>query len=100
MGGSGIAPSDSSSRSNGSAKSNLVQMAKGNSSSKSINSITLPRPEDLKPTSNKEAEEMMRIGRNLVEMALRSDHAHISFEEKEILLSSLNSVLGKANINI
>jgi len=102
MGGSGIAPSESSSRSNGNAKSksNLLHKAKGNSSSKSINSITLPRPEDLKPTSNKEAEEMMRIGRNLVEMALRSDHAHISFEEKEILLSSLNSVLGKANINI
>merc|ERR1719348_1071495 len=100
MGGSGIAPSESSSRSNGNAKSksNLLHKAKG--SSKSINSITLPRPEDLKPTSNKEAEEMMRIGRNLVEMALRSDHAHISFEEKEILLSSLNSVLQRANINV
>jgi len=98
MGGSGIAPAESSSRSNGSA--NLLHMAKGNSSSMSINSITLPRPEDLKPTTYKEAEEMMRIGRNLVEMALRSDHAHVSYEEKELLLSSLNSVLGRANINI
>lgn len=42
-----------------------------NNSKKSINDIKLPRPEDLKPVNNEEAEEMMRVGRQLVEMALR-----------------------------
>jgi len=103
MGGSGIAPPEQEaiSRSNGNAKSNLLNMTNGNNNSKkSINDIKLPRPEDLKPVNNEEAEEMMRVGRQLVEMALRSSHSHVSYQEQQILLSSLDSLLKMTNVDM
>lgn len=103
MGGSGIAPPapEACSRTFGNAKPNHLNMPNtNNNSKKSISDIKLPRPEDLKPATNEEAEEMMRVGRHLVEMALRSSYSHVSYEEQQILLSSLDSVLKMANIDL
>ena len=60
-----------------------------------ISKLQLP-PADLKAESQAEAEHMIAVGKQMVEMALKSQHSGISKSDQNILLTTLNSILMKA----
>ena len=52
--------------------------------------------QDLRPTSQTEAEKMIAKGKELVEMAVRSGYSGISPSAQNLLLANLNAILLKA----
>ena len=47
-----------------------------------------------RPESREEAKKMMEVGRYLVELAMKSPHLSLRGADKEILLGTLDSILG------
>ena len=60
-----------------------------------VNKLQLP-PDDLKAESQAEAEQMIAVGKHMVEMALKSQHSGISKSDQNLLMATLNSILMKA----
>ena len=72
-------------------KSNLKNLVNRNV----VNKLQLP-PDDLKAESQAEAEQMIAVGKQMVEMALKSQHSGISKSDQNLLMATLNSILMKA----
>ena len=85
-GGSGVPPAALGAA----AKSNLKNLVNKDVVSK----LELP-PDDLKADSQSEADHMIAVGKQMMEMALRSQHSGVSQKDQDMLMATLNSVLKK-----